>query len=406
MRKCRSHCGLIVAAAALAIATEPGRAQDTSGSWADKLALDPPRWEFGNYEIRLGGNAAGALFTSHASAGPAYPDGFDTTGASGLLNGNVRIQRTLDNGMVLGARGDFLVLHDELSGDIYDNDFVEREFLFAQTGFGRVEIGQTDGAAFSLGLVGPIVDEHVSLEQRKISLFRDPITDRDFAKFFEPVTAVQSSSNYAKINYVSPRLLGIQIGASFTPETVRTPLPWTGNPSDDPNQQHALWEVAASYTGYFSNVAVGLSAGYAHGRLKNRTAGFENLHDWSVGAQLAYTISDVKLSAGGAYRETNAYLLDVTQALKGGGTHTVHLSAMAEKGSWLLGAEYSNSDITGPVDFEITGYQAAVGYKINTNMQLTAGWHWYNYNRSGGTFFNGAPGIDFNAGFIVLSYAL
>ena len=394
--------GLGLTAAATAIALASARAAE----WGDALALEPPQWEFDNYEIRLGGRAAGALFTSSASAGPAYPGGYDNTGVSALAAANVRVQRTLDTGMVLGARSDFLLYHDDLSSDNYNSNTVQRLYLFTQTGFGRVEIGQQDGAAYTLGLTGPIIDQEVTLESRNISLFRNPVTRKDFAGFFTQVTNVQSSSNYAKINYVSPRLLGIQVGASFTPNTVRSPLPWTGNPSDDPDQQHAIWEVAASYTGYFSNIALGLSAGYAHGRLKNRTPGFENLYDWALGAQLAYTISDIKLSVGGAYRGTNSYLLDIQQVRNDASTRMVHLSAMAEKGSWLLGLEFSNADENGPVDYRITGYQAAAGYRINTNMQITAGWQWYNYRRNIGTFYNGSPAIDVNAGFLKLSYEL
>ena len=105
---------------------------------------------------------------------------------------------------------------------------------------------------------------------------------------------MQSTSNFAKINYVSPRLLGIQIGASFTPKPVRTPLPFTGNLPNDPDQQQNIWEVAASYTGYFSSLAVGLSAGFAHGSVRNRSAAGDSLYDWALGAQLAYPVGSVK----------------------------------------------------------------------------------------------------------------
>jgi hypothetical protein len=372
----------------------------------DLLALEPPQWQIDEYEFRLGGSLAGALFTASQSQGPLRPDGYDNTRASGEVRANARVQRILDNGMVLGARSDFLVYRDALSRDDYGNDTVERLYAFVQTGFGRVDIGEVDGAAFTLGLTGPIVDDNVSLEQRRISLFRNPVTGGDFQHFFRQVTDVQASSNFAKINYVSPRLFGVQIGASFTPETVREPLPFTGNPSNDFDQQHNIWELAASYSGYFSNVAVGLSAGVAHGSLKNRTPGSSDLYDWALGAQLAYALSDVKLSLGGAYRSTNAYLLDVRQALKGGGTHATHVSAMAERGSWLLGGEYSFGDVDGAVNYNIAGYQVSGGYKINANMQISAGWQWQNYSRNAGTFYNGSRRIDMNAGFLSLGYTL
>ena len=378
----------------------PGHAAEASRDLADALALEPPSWEFDNTTIRLGGVAAGALFTAHQSSG------FDHTSVTSEAQANIQAQRIFDNGMVLGARSDFLLFRDTQSGDNYDNDTVEKIYVFAQTGFGRVEIGQQDGAAYTLGLVGPITNEQVTLENRNMSLFRDPATGGDFGAFFQSITAVQSTSNFAKINYVSPRLLGIQIGASFTPKPVRTPLPFTGNPRNDPNQQQNIWEVAASYTGYFSDLAVGLSAGFAQGSVRNRDAVGDSLYDWALGAQLAYPIGAVKLSLGGAYRDSNSYLLDINQVLAHGSTHALHFSTTAEWRSWIAGGEYSFTKAKGPVDYDIIGYQLSAGYKINENLQITGGWQWYDYSRSAGVFYNGLPTLRMNAAFLLFSYEL
>ena len=372
---------------------------------ADFLALEPPQWEIGQYELRLGGSLAGALFTASQSAGPAFPQGYDNARASALARANARVQRIFDNGMIVGVRGDFLVYRDALSRDDYGNDTIERLYAFVQTGFGRLDIGEVDGAAYTLGLTGPLAEDNVTLEQRRISLFRNPVTGGDFARFYRQVTDVQASSNFAKINYMSPRLFGVQIGASYTPNTVREPLPFIGNPINGPDQ-HNIFEFAASYSGYFSNVAVGFSAGYAHGSLKNRVPGLSDLDDWALGAQASYALSDVKLSLGGAYRSTNAYLFDVRQALGHGGTHATHVSATAERGSWILGGEYAFGDVDGATDFNIAGYQVSAGYKINPNMQLSAGWQWQNYSRDAGTFYNGARRINMNGGFFSLGYSL
>ncbi len=397
---------LLAAIVLFAAAPSLGRAVDESPSFAEALALEPPQWQFGNTEIQLGGFTAGALFTASEEGGPAYPGGDDRTSASGLLNANIRIRMTLDNGMVLGARSDFLPYHDALSGDNYDNDGVEKLYVFAQTGFGRVDLGQQDGAVSVVGLTGPIVSRSVNLANRSISLFRDPTTGDDFARVLPIAINLYSTSNYAKINYVSPRLFGIQVGASFTPNTVRSPLPFTGNPSEGLDQQQNIWELAAGYTGYFSNVAVGFSGGLAHGSLKNRTPGFEDLADWSIGTQIAYTVSDVKLSAGAGYRASNAYLLNITQVRKNADTRLVHLSLMAEMGSWLAGFEFSHGNLDGPIDYRIEGYQLAAGYKLNTNLELSAGWQWFDYRRNAGAFYNGLPKIGMNAGFLTVGYEL
>jgi hypothetical protein len=374
--------------------------------WGDAFALDPPQWQFGNTEIRLGGFAGGALFASSQEGGPGFPGGYERNGASALATSNVRVQRTFDTGLVLGARADFLLYRDRLSADNYDSDTVQRLFLFVQTGFGRVEIGQMDGTAHTLGLTGPIVDQQVTLENRNISLFRDPTTGEDFGALFQQTTTVQNSSNYAKINYVSPRLFGVQIGASFTPQTVRTPLPFTGNPSDDANRQNQIWELAASYTGFFSSVAVGVTGGLAHGRLKNRTDEGDGLLDWAVGTQIAYTMDDTKISFGGAYRGSNAYLLDIEQVRGDSRARLVQLSATLEKPVWLAGVEFTNGDIEGPFGLTVTGFQVSAGYRINANMQVTVGWQHYDYSRNAGAFYNGLSEISMNAAFLSLGYSL
>ena len=89
-----------------------------------------------------------------------------------------------------------------------------------------------------------------------------------------------------------------------------------------------------------------------------------------------------------------------------GGTHTAHVSATAEWSKWIAGLEYSRSEITGPVNFDIDGYQLSAGYRLNDNLQITAGWQWYDYRRDLGTFYNGLNRIDMNAGFLVVTYEL
>ena len=156
----------IAAAASAALAgAVAARAAESSPDFADALAVEPPEFDIGDINFRLGGYAGGALFTAHQSGGPAISGGYDNTRVSGVAGVNIRAQRILDNGMVLGAGGNFLLYRDEQSGDNYDNDNVELLYLFAQTGFGRVGIGQQDGAAYSLALVGPAVDEQANLRE-------------------------------------------------------------------------------------------------------------------------------------------------------------------------------------------------------------------------------------------------
>jgi hypothetical protein len=98
--------------------------------------------------------------------------------------------------------------------------------------------------------------------------------------------------------------------------------------------------------------------------------------------------------------------LDPTQALLHGGTHSTHVSTTAEWDSWIAGLEYSWSEVTGTPNLDVAGFQVSGGYKVNDNLQITAGWQWYEYRQDIGTFYNGSPKIDMNAAFLVLTYEL
>ena len=49
-------------------------------------------------------------------------------------------------------------------------------------------------------------------------------------------------------------------------------------------------------------------------------------------------------------------------------------------------------------------YQASIGYVLNANMQITTGWQRIDYARSSGSFFNGAPRLGLDAGFLHLNF--
>jgi hypothetical protein len=395
----------VLAATALLCATMPARGQ----TWSDALLFDPPTFQLGSYELRLGGFAHGAAFAATQSGGPFDPDGYHETSATGQARAELRLQRIYDSGLIVGAQSRVLILRHELSGDIYGNDALEKFSLYMQTGLGRVEVGQTDGVAYAIGVTPPTVDTNYTLENPNSVFFRDPVTHKAFNAFAQEVTLAASSSNRAKINLLTPRLFGAQVGLSYTPSPVKAPLPLIGNPSNAPNVQGPIWEGVAAYQTRFSDLAVGISAAYARGALRNPTPGHAELYDLALGIQFMYPVGDVNLSAGAAYRVSNGYGFNPGEALDGRSTKRVHLSAMASTGPWRFGGEYSHGSLDGIgalPDIGMNAYQLGAGFSVNDDIQLTAGWQWYDYDRTLGSFYNGAQAIDMNAGFIGASYAL
>ena len=396
----------IIASLALTGASAPSRAQGLE----DALTFDAPVWYFGNYDLRLEGFASGSVFSASHDSGPLSAAGFSETSATGLAVGSIRLQRLYDSGLITGMRVNLLLGRDELSGDNYGSDFLQKMYFYVQTGLGTLEIGQQDGAAYTIGFSGPQVDSHISLENPDSSFFRNPITGKAFNGFTSEITSVQISSNASKISYVSPRLFGVQIGASYTPNLVKGAVPYFfSNPSNAPNTQASIWEVAGSYTRRMGEITMGVSAAYARGALRNPTFASGDIYDFALGVQFQTDIDDIELSWGGGYRSSSGYGFSAGTVFHSADTERVFLSALAVLDSWRFGVEYSNTFMdaaSGVPRFLVTAYQAALGYELSRNVQITAGWQFYNYERNIGAFYNGNDRINMDAGFVTLGVSL
>jgi outer membrane protein OmpU len=375
-------------------------------AYADLLdwQVSPFTTDVGDAVLTVGGSFDG---TGYLADQPGFP-GLDQSGVTGAASVSAKLERTYDTGLVLSLRSVFEVFHDKLSGDNYGSDLVQKVYGVAQTGLGRVEIGMTDGAAYSLAVTGPTVDGVTSLDNPNATFFIDPTTGRAFINVFTGNTAVEPTLNYAKLSYYSPRLFGVQIGLSFTPSEGKDVLPFiTAGPTVF-NRQKNIWEAAASYQGESGRLSYGLSASIAVGHAANKTPGHQGLTDWAVGAQADYDLSDdMKFSLGGAYRDTNQYTFNLNNVLKVGGTRAVHLSTTLTKGSWIVGGEYENGSADGSIglpDLGLHDWEASIGYVLNSNMQLTAGWQQLNYSRNAGLFYNGSNRISMDAEFLHLNF--
>ncbi|HUO92158.1 MAG TPA: porin [Rhizomicrobium sp.] len=359
--------------------------------------LSPPEADLGGWTASLGALAGGTLFTAS--------DLVQQQGASLSVVLYPRLERTLDNGWDIGARGAILATHDRLAGDIYGNRTFEKAYLFAQTPYGRFEAGQDDGAAYRLSVTGPNVDDQVSIDNASTTFFRDPTTGRAFIDIFRLRTPVFASSNDAKFTYVSPRWFGIALSGSYTPYDAHGGLPFVSRGHGGPDRQQNLIEGAVSYQGAWNALSYGFYGGAVFGRNADRTDGHANLRDWGLGGEAEESFDGVKLAFGGGWRQSNAYAFDIADARESGHTQSWRLSTTATKGPWIAGFEYAggraDAAMPGP-GVEQHGFEASVGYVLNSNLQLTCGWQGLAFRRSSGVFFNDAPNVTLNAGFLHL----
>jgi hypothetical protein len=381
----------LLAGAAAMIATPA-----LAGDWT----ISPWTTNFSDVGLTVGGRAQGTAFTASQPAA-----GIDKTGVSGAATLTAALQRDYDSGLTLALKGAFEIYHDRLSGDNYGDDFVQKVYAVAQTGLGRVEIGMTDGAAYALAVTGPVVDDETTLDNANASFFRDPSTGRAFVKVFALNSAVESSLNYAKISYYTPRLFGVQLAASYTPSEGKDVIPFLSTGPRLANRQESIWEAAVSYSDTFGPVSLGVYGGamFAHADGATKTAGHEGLTEWGLGSEIDYNLTDdVKLAVGGGYRQSNAYSFNINDVRADGETSSAHLSATLSTGPWIVGGEVGDGTAEGAPKLGVHGVSASVGYVFNANLQATLGWQQLRYDRNAGTFYNGAPRLRMDAAFLHL----
>ena len=287
----------------------------------------------GDAQLEVGGLASGAVFGASGHGGQD---------ASGVVKMMPRLERNYDSGLVLGLNAT-ITASDILSRGRYGGDVFEKAYGDVRTGLGRLEIGQTDGAAYDLSVNGPKVDAQVSLDNPQTTFFRDPSTGHAFTDIFTLRTQIGASSNYAKVTYVSPNLFGAQLALSFTPSEGKDVLPFLHEGPHLAGRQADIWEGALKYSGDVGPVTLSAYGGAAVGRAEHKPAGQEGVSDLGTGVRADYSINDdLSVSLGGAWRQSNAYAFQIARSYQGPTTRARQASASVSYDDWTLGVEYGD----------------------------------------------------------------
>jgi hypothetical protein len=376
---------------AVAMVLLGGIAPAAAASWN----VPPPQIALGDATLDIGALAGGAMFSAHQDQH-----------ASGVIKAMPRLHRDYDSGLSLGLDAT-ITQSDVLSRGRYGGDVFEKAYGDIRTGLGRIEIGQTDGAAYDLAVTGPKVDPAVSLDDPQTAFFRDLSTRHAFTDAFALRTQIGASSNYAKIAYVSPALFGVQLAVSFTPNQGNEVLPFLHEGPHVAGRQADIWEGALQYSDTLGPVTLSAYGGVAAGRAEHKAAGQEGVSDLGAGLRADYPVNDdLTLSLGGAWRQSNAYAFQIARSYQAATTSVQQVSASATYDAWMLDLEYGGGDagaVAGAPHLGLTGYEAVLGYSLGASVQPSIGWQHLIYDRSSGNFYNGAPRIGLDAVFLHLN---
>jgi len=265
----------------------------------------------------------------------------DTKVAISARSLEINGEGTLDNGMVAGASLVLEMGDDEgASANQGDEVTFQEAFAYLEGGFGRVEIGGTDGAAFKMHYTSPWFVPGNGVDSPNIF-------NSNALSSTSGTVAANSPSSYAlitedapKISYFTPRLSGFQLGASYTPDaTVRDPFSngFGVSPTAGAGIQE-VFEIAANYAGEIGNVELGVDVYYVTG---DGPASAPDPEEIGVGASLGFA----GFTLGGAYKETEDLWLGV--ASTPGAEEQVWTVGLAYKtGPWTVGAAIIDSEWT------------------------------------------------------------
>ncbi|MFN7115111.1 MAG: porin [Alphaproteobacteria bacterium] len=255
-------------------------------------------------------------------------------------------ETTLDNGLTVGVHVEQEIENAQMNNESY---------AYFSGGWGRVNFGNEDGAAYLLQVAAPSADSNVDGLRSTIQGFTydggsavTTNTSLDYAHaHFGNGPTDTTVSPTDRITYLTPKFNGFQAGVSYAP---RAELATGVVNLSQTNTFEDLWEVAARWDGQFEGVGVSIGAGYSTS--DNVAAAGAEPEGWNVGFNLAWN----QFSFGAVYLdEEDRY------GVQGVDTKTWVVGAAWDNGPWHVGASYLNreDDISGGTSED--SYKATIG---------------------------------------------
>ncbi|MDO8837588.1 MAG: porin [Parvibaculum sp.] len=292
-------------------------------------------------------------------------------------NIDIKAEGTLDNGMVAGVIATLSLGDDWVVGGGTNDARFRELFAYLEGGFGRFEIGGTDGSAFKMHYTSPwfvpgngvdspnILNANQTFTAGSVTA-TGPVVTTTLGFAFRHSTFSLMAADANKVSYFTPRFAGFQLGLSYTPETsLNGPNP-NGlglNPAGLVIED--VLEVALNYAGSFGGVDVGVSGFYVEGDAPIAASSPEEM---GVGLNLGLA----GFTLGGAWYQSED--LSFSTAIPAASAveeevWTVGLSYGT--GPWTVGVAYLQDEISGGgFSTKMTTIQTGGGYNLGSGVDI------------------------------------
>ena len=257
----------------------------------------------------------------------------------------VKADGKADNGLLYGTKVELQTTGTGANGAATNGVNTDEASVYIAGFWGRVELGDFDGASDTLAIYAPLVGvEGIDGD------YADFITNTPAGSTLEigrqpwgGIIKNPDSSDATKVMYLTPRFAGFQAGFSYTPENGDEAQSVVG--TKNTSGYSDFLEYGINYTGDFSGVTVAASATGTSGNGKGFTSAanpaLKDFSAWQVGAQIGYA----GFKIGGGYVDADNF--NVRTGTDSGDQH-----------AWNAGASYT----TGPIAVGLS-YADAEGYK-------------------------------------------
>ncbi len=268
---------------------------------------------------------------------------------------------TLDNGLTFGAEV-------ELEG-VTDDEQIGDSFMSIDGEFGRVEIGSRTSAGYTMSYASPDVSL-IGINDGNAGAFvpfdgeaGDRLTGSDLGVGTLNSTFIENGGNDGaqRITYFTPRVAGIQFGASYARDPLKNSSEAVNLDGDPLNN---IFDVGLNYVATVGSVDVGVSGRW--GVAQNDAAGSDTPQIYAFGT----TVGFGGISVGGSFAEQNgAGVSDGT---------AFDIGVAYESGSWQASVTYlrgENVDDEAPVpgsDETLDQVIGGVNYALASGIALGA----------------------------------
>lgn len=238
-------------------------------------------------------------------------------------------ETTLDNGLTVGVHTEMVTEQGNNSTAAVEGEATDFEeaYMYFSGNWGRLNIGAEDGAAYLLQVAAPSADSNIDGLDPEFR-FVNNITEAKFDY------ASNVSHDSDKLTYLSPKLNGFQLGASYAPDADQKEAAGEnlgGAQTDsDPDDLANLYEVAVRYDGEMDNVGFHLGAGYSAANAE--ASGEEDHKEWNVGGKVAFD----QFTFGAAY--------NLEEGIDDEDIDTYILAGDYTFGAYKVGVSYLESD--------------------------------------------------------------